>query len=71
MAVGMIEAVGLVEEYGREARSHGIITVDDVLFVAKVKRKLGCRSATAILSRADRERLMSIGKLIKKWRYEK
>lgn len=71
MAVGLLEAVGLVEQYGRDAKNDDVISVDDLLFVANAKRRLGCKSVRSTLSRSDRERLISIGKLIKTWRDDK
>jgi hypothetical protein len=68
MAVGLLESFGLVENFGKEAIDNGVISVDDVIFVAGAKKKKGCRSISSRLTVEDSNRVMEIGQLIKKWK---
>lgn len=71
MAVGLLEAAGLIEQYGHDAHRDDVVSTDDLLFAASAKRRMGCRSVRATLLRAERERMIALGKLIKQWRDEK
>jgi len=63
MAVGMLEAFGLAEEYGRE-----VLTTDEILFIADARKRKGCRSIRSTLLREERDRVIELGKKIKKWK---
>lgn len=70
MAVGLLEAAGLIEQYGHEAHKDGVLSTDDLLFAANAKRRIGCKSVRATLLRAERDRLIALGKLVRQWRTE-
>lgn len=63
MAVGLLEAFGLAEEYGRE-----VLTTDEILFIADARKRKGCRSIRSTLLAEERTRVVELGKKIKKWK---
>jgi hypothetical protein len=63
MAVGLLEAFALIEEYGRD-----ILTVDEILFAAEAKRRKGCHSIKSTLVAAERNKVIELGKRIKEAR---
>jgi hypothetical protein len=68
MAVGLLEAFGLIEQYGKSAHDDGIVTTGDLLFCADAKKRRGCRSVQSKLSGEEIDRVILIGKKIKNWR---
>jgi len=71
MAVGLLESFGLIEEFGRLAMDEEIITIDDIIFSASAKKRKGCRSIASRLTAEDNQKIMDIGRRIKKWRDER
>lgn len=71
MAVGLLESFELVERFGRDAMKEGIITIDDIMFVASAKKKKGCRSIASRLTAEDAKRVMELGRIIKNWKDER
>ena len=66
MAVGMLEAFCLIEQYGRM-----VLTVEEMLFAADARKRKGCRSITSTLLQEEREKVMEMGRRIKKWKDER
>ena len=65
MAVGLLEAFGLIEQYGKE-----VLTIEELLFVAEAKKRKGCKSVSSTLVASERKRVIELGKRIKEWRAE-
>ncbi|MBN2258114.1 MAG: hypothetical protein JW704_09845 [Anaerolineaceae bacterium] len=65
MAVGLIEAFWLFEQFGRPA-----LDDDDILFMAMAKRKKGCRMIPNTLTKQEAARVLEIGDRLKKWKDE-
>ena len=65
MAVGLLEAFGLIEEYGRK-----VLTVDEILFAADARKRKGCRTIRSTLLDDERKRVLEMGRRIKKWKDE-
>lgn len=65
MAVGLMEAFYLFENYGRKA-----LTDKEILYMAQAKKKRGCRLIRSKLTDEDIKEVMEIGLKIKKWKDE-
>lgn len=65
MAVGLLEAFSLAEDYGRE-----VLTTEEILFMASARKRKGCRTIRSTLLAEERNRVIELGKKIKKWKDE-
>jgi hypothetical protein len=71
MAVGLLESFELIECFGSEVVRDGIITIEDIMFAVAAKKKKGCRSIASRLTAEDNQRVIELGRIIKKWKDER
>lgn len=59
----MLEAIGLCEKYGKR-----VLCTEDLLFVARAKKEIGCRCIRANLGSDDVKRIIGLGRDCLKWK---
>jgi len=68
MRVGLLEAFGILEQYGKSAMDAGILTAADIIFIADARKRKGCRSVSSTLVAEERTRVIEFGVMVKNWK---
>ena len=63
MAVGLLESFELYEEYGKS-----VLSLEEMLFMAEIVKKRGCRCTNSKLTEEEVRHVMSLGRKCKKWK---